>query len=99
MRPTFPDKKISVSEGPKVGHAKVTQQSRFLPFTFLSPLFFAFLFFFFLLLDAFRLRFGGERFLESLQERNGVVKQDFHRNFWVSLTIVFLLFGALAHWI
>ena len=45
----------------------MTQQSRFVPFTFLSPLFFRFSFFF-LLLDAYWFRFGGERFLESLQE-------------------------------
>ena len=49
----------------------MTQQSRVLPFTFLSPLFFRFSFLFFFSLDAYWFRFDGERFLESLQEERG----------------------------
>ena len=95
MRPTFPDKRYRF---PKVRRAEVTQQSRFLPFTFLSPPFFAFLTFFHFagrLLTSFRWRtcFGKPSGGKKCRQ---VVEQDFHRNFWVSLAIVFCLFGASA---
>ena len=95
MRPTFPDKRYRF---PKVRRAEVTQQSRFLPFTFLSPPFFAFLTFFHFagrLLASFRWRtcFGKPSGGKKCRQ---VVEQDFHRNFWVSLAIVFCLFGASA---
>lgn len=33
------------------------------------------------------------------KRRRRVVEKDFHRNFWVSLAIVFCLFGASAPWL